>query len=136
MAIIILRTRQRSPRKIGGIKIMEEDLMLGDWVNVIRFQELFKCKVYKLESNNMPIVQIGDSIRTNTYDTIEAIPITEEILKKNNITKANYTFYDGYNFEFQNKRNVISIGSIWFVHELQHALRLIGLNEMADNFII
>ena len=84
-------------------------------------------------------------------DQPEPIPLTPEILEKNGFIKVNSQRYDyGYpdtdcyvkvnpkkNMIHMNGRNANSnLYSHSFVHELQHALRLCGLNELADNFKI
>lgn len=82
---------------------------------------------------------------------IEPIPLTEEILKKNDFIFYNggttrTTFYYTKDEKFMLRKipasfflyiehecRTIKIDS---VHKLQHALRLCGLNDIADNFII
>ena len=90
----------------------------------------------------------------------EPIPITAEILEKNGFTKDENCGYcvwldkhliavnlDTHNLavesiliadEVQIADNYIHIQAlpIHYVHELQHALRLCGLNDLADNFKI
>lgn len=91
-------------------------------------------------------------------DEPEPIPLTPEILEKNgwlNDPYSRLSLQDGKWLEFywyehrlqkywegtdewQNHTKqlelVFKAGSIFYVHELQHALRLCGLNELADNF--
>ena len=82
-------------------------------------------------------------------DQPEPIPITPKILEKNGFIKVNSQRYDyGYPdtdcyVKVNPKKNMIHVNgrnansnlySHSFVHELQHALRLCGLNELADNF--
>ena len=80
---------------------------------------------------------------------VEPITLTPEILEKNGFIKVNSQRYD-YGYPDTNcyvkvnpKKNMIHVNgrnansnlySHSFVHELQHALRLCGLNELADNF--
>ena len=87
--------------------------------------------------------------RYRSEDKIEGIPITPEILEKNGFIKVNSQRYDyGYPdtdcyVKVNPKKNMIHVNgrnansnlySHSFVHELQRALRLCGLNELADNF--
>lgn len=126
------------------------DLMIGDWVqdtcgNPIQVKELLEdgingewdcAECYGVEA---------------VYDDIKPIPLTAEILEKNGFIKVNSQRYDyGYpdtdcyakvnpkkNMIHVNGRNANSnLYSHSFVHELQRALRLCGLNELADNFKI
>ena len=98
------------------------------------------------------------------YDEIEPIPLTAEILQKNGFSikegesimglAIEDTFTMNIDDEHgQHKWSIIITDGPWcvkikvfgmlainlvihFVHELQHALRLIGLAEIADNFKI
>ena len=87
--------------------------------------------------------------RYRSEDKIEGIPITTEILENNGFIKVNSQRYDyGYPdtdcyVKVNPKKNMIHVNgrnansnlySHSFVHELQRALRLCGLNELADNF--
>ena len=82
-------------------------------------------------------------------DQPNPIPLTPEILEKNGFIKVNSQRYDyGYPdtdcyVKVNPKKNMIHVNgrnansnlySHSFVHELQHALRLCGLNELATNF--
>ena len=80
---------------------------------------------------------------------VKPIPLTPEILEKNGFIKVNSQRYD-YGYPDTNcyvkvnpKKNMIHVNgrnansnlySHSFVHELQRALRLCGLDELADNF--
>lgn len=134
-----------------------KDLMIGDWV-------LGKKKPVKVETindNDKCINEVycqGDIVDELSEEDIEPIHITPEILKANGFgvcyesclqTKYQFWSYDGnlcveyklskqtkdYNYLkiFINDINRIGI-RILYVHELQHALRLCGLNDLADNF--
>ena len=84
-------------------------------------------------------------------DQPQPIVLTPEILEKNGFIKVNSQRYDyGYPYtdcyvKVNPKKNMIHINgrnansnlySHSFVHELQRALRLCGLNELANNFKI
>lgn len=64
---------------------------------------------------------------------IEPIPLTPEILEKNDLPQ-----YEWVKIYFQGEYGNITDFSkkLKYVHELQYVLRLCGLNELADNFII
>ena len=118
------------------------DLMVGDWC----------CSGHGLP---MQITNVGEDYAYATwegnegdpwefddkYDQPKPIPLTPEILEKNgwwfNVEdewlhyEVNFTI-EKFNGRFQcYDINQIKLDS---VHELQHALRLCGLNELADNF--
>lgn len=81
-------------------------------------------------------------------DEIEAIPLTEEILKKNGFTDVGDCIYQNeeqccgvelntfmfyvYVNDYDND-NCHDVAQVFNVHQLQHALRLVGLNELADS---
>lgn len=85
---------------------------------------------------------------------LEPIPLTEKILKANGfeefgemlggIIQWRFYFEDG-KIKMEHVKcmpkwdffvGINAILDIWYVHQLQHALRLCGLNELADNFKI
>lgn len=110
-------------------------------------------------------VWVGDGFLTSHIENIEPIPLTTEILVKNGFAMeqerpckiyrlwlgdcyeegfvciAYHNFDDGQHISLHIEAippHVLSTLTIEFtyVHELQHALRLCGLNELADNFKI
>lgn len=140
-----------------------KDLMIGDWVvrdshknNPVQVLELHKqSAMLKLENG-----WCGEAI-----DLIEPILLTPDILEKNGFkhyaTYPNediwmYMLFDpeievifteeksasirifNYSEEDDGKEiiNLEDNGKPRYVHELQHALRLCGLNDLADNFKI
>lgn len=126
------------------------DLAILDWVLINNTPH----KIQAIDSIDAEILAddelyyVGED-RCHSEDKIEPIPLTPEILEKNGFIKVNSQRYDyGYpdtdcyvkvnlkkNMIHVNGRNANSnLYSHSFVHELQHALRLCGLNELADNF--
>ena len=116
-----------------------KELMIGDKVMV---------KVL----SQIPDTYVLHTWTANDYSRdiqVKPIPLTPEILEKNGFIKVNSQRYDyGYPdtdcyVKVNPKKNMIHVNgrnansnlySHSFVHELQHALRLCGLNELADNF--
>lgn len=109
------------------------ELMIGDWV----FEAGRNAKV----------------IRLNEKDCfVRPIPLTAEILEKNGWKWDKYweiwkhksipywEFALDERFNWVIKKECYTDGEVVaylpFVHELQHALRLCGLDELADNFQI
>ncbi len=113
------------------------ELMIGDWV-------LIKGKPIRLSIQDLVFIHQGLEC--------EHIPLTAEILEKNGFEMTDkerklerymlkttwkdvIIFHDG----FRNSFSLNPIGAlvpIHYVHTLQHALRLCGLDELADNLII
>lgn len=104
-----------------------KELMIDDW-----------CK-HSLYGN----IQIKSIC--NGYMVVEPIPLTPEILKKKGFKidasmrflnheefSIEYSLGDAYTRIFY--EGTIVHKHINYVHELQHALRLCGLNDLADNF--
>ena len=116
-----------------------KELMIGDKVMV---------KVL----SQIPDTYVLHTWTANDYSRdiqVKPIPLTPEILEKNGFIKVNSQRYDyGYPdtdcyVKVNPKRNMIHVNgrnansnlySHSFVHELQRALRLCGLDELADNF--
>lgn len=114
------------------------ELMIGDWV----YQALYK----DAEIPNKGHVWKAVMVTYLPFDedwAIEPIPLTEEILKKNgrlyNGGWRRYLLHDNMNVSYDLDRHQFEykysrIENIRYVHQLQHILRLCGLNEIADNF--
>ena len=116
-----------------------KELMIGDKVMV---------KVL----SQIPDTYVLHTWTANDYSRdiqVKPIPLTPEILEKNGFIKVNSQRYDyGYPdtdcyVKVNPKKNMINVNgrnansnlySHSFVHELQRALRLCGLDELADNF--
>ena len=125
-------------------------LMVGDWC----------CDKHGFA---MQITNVGDDYAYATFEGNEGDPwefddkhnlpqpiiLTPEILEKNGFSKVNSQRYDygcpdtDCYVKVNPKKNMIHVNgrnansnlySHSFVHELQHALHLCGLNELADNF--
>lgn len=119
-----------------------KELMIGDWVNIKG------CEIAQIRDlKDLLNVELGIFVASG-------VPLTEEILKANGFEDETADFWklrvddkphhynfrlnkggvfggDGYNMNC----NIYTI-TIKYVHQLQHALRLCGLTDMADNFKI
>lgn len=90
------------------------ELMIGDWI-------LYGDRPVK-------VLQLSENSK---YDWVKPIPLTAKILGKNpNIEELGYWDYEVNVFRLF----ATPILNLWYIHQLQHALRLCGLNELADNF--
>lgn len=122
------------------------ELMLGDWVN---------WHTYTNRPNYCKIKQISFDTRIEGSDDFncEPIPLTEEILKANGwVVRLNdgeycspidISYKEPLRLQVGEDGNafwwivgIIIIVPINHVHELQHALRLCGLTDLANNFKI
>lgn len=123
-----------------------QDLSIGDWVQA----KMTKWDYDDLDvTPPMRVIQIGygeaklvlNGIEHYAFaEDLQPIPITAEILEKNGISKTyesdEYTVYKGEGFniteyytelwEFERHRNRLMIRN---VHQLQHALCLVGVGK-------
>ena len=125
-----------------------KDLMIGDWVKVKYPQKQVKVKEIKQSC----IYTEGNGYE---YSEIESIPLTPEILEKNGFIRD--MFYGEWQFDLdtfpfnfpfsvvQRENNSWYLGreeigiahnreiiDISYVHELQHALRLCGIEKTIE----
>ena len=135
------------------VAIRCKDLMIGDWFLT---SDGVPCRVDQNFGNH--IWGYGQDLSIST-DEPYAIPITREILEKNGWVRRISTFYSNMdNFFWRNEGDIhmeldeetLSVwmdysedeegtnpnlkASVKYVHELQDALRLAGLKELADSF--
>lgn len=123
-----------------------KDLMVGDWV---------KFNLYPYLAPYTPVKVSLDAIykAAKGADVLrfEPIPLSQEILVMNGFEKRPECYINGLSPSYNKYGFALSIYvkndyfyiycalisiQIKYVHELQHALRLCGLNDLADNFKI
>ena len=110
-----------------------KELMIGDWVLGKHKKPL---KVENINDNDKCINEVycqGDIVDEINETDIEPIPLTEEILKANEHKWIGISKFGFPNIVIDTPKCYI-LKDFSYVHELQHALRLCGLNELADNF--
>ena len=119
------------------------ELMIGDWVDFYhpyepekkivtrhRVTECYECGLVAISNHQNPV----------HADHIEPIPLTAEILKKNGFTNENSDDEYGDEMEIElildqwyienEEGTTYSFGKlIRYVHELQHALKLCGIDK-------
>ena len=127
---------------MGGIVMKCRELMVKDWV---ANQYGTPIQIYSTGDNGA-YANTGDTLwvfEDNEYKP-QPIPLTPEILEKNGWKETEYWH------EYEDGNTIIqySLSNIWgiingieiehfkceYVHQLQHLLRLCGLDELADNF--
>lgn len=115
-----------------------KELMIGDWVEI------------KEDGKHLKYTQV-QTIGSTNVDYYYPISLTPEILEKNGWEKLGDRFLfrhddvpfdigisDAYPFEkmFVSIRTERPIIAMLYVHEAQHALRLCGFDNLADNLVI
>lgn len=126
------------------------ELMIGDWVYRMDFKIPVPSKIIGMEVINYDKMEyVVDVFNKNGYNVqlylneVQPIPLTPEILEKNGFEE-----YDGLyrldiaegvfvNADFKSKEPFVSIHNTCYraipickyVHQLQHALRLCGIEK-------
>lgn len=128
-----------------------KELMIGDWVLLRHTHTKEKTAEYVYGIGRDVILYRNEAgVQCVDMNLIEPMPLTEEILLKNGFTldeeweeyRAPNKTYFGLEYTVRKESYYITIASyfdpifIKYVHELQHLLRLCGLNDLADNFKI
>lgn len=134
-----------------------KELMIGDWVLINNVPH----KVQAIDNIDAEI-QADDDLyyagedRYHSEDKIEGIPITEDFFRENDweyrcrtyIQKSFIKDVDKFRLEIVNNKLYVWFdyspddwgfvenvkAPIKYIHDIQHILRLYGLNEFADNF--
>lgn len=127
-----------------------KDLMIGDWVNIHEPE----CKGHRIDSIDELDGQVGADGEVYDECDIRPIPLTEEILVKNGFYRSPRWHYceittdDGFKIYIQlgcggridyvritkhnsdlMERDLDATVIIHYVHELQHMLRLCGIEK-------
>lgn len=125
------------------------DLMLGDWVYAIdTMGGAHRCIAKVLELGENPYLKVGIWGEFHKYELLEPLPLTPEILEKNGFKEYGDTgwwlvaedYYDIhiyersdsvwlYRYESAELDTPHTQTTIGHVHELQHALRLCGIEK-------
>lgn len=115
------------------------DLSVGDWVMCNGFKATIAG--YNAESGSIQVLTKQKNKMWFGLDDIEPIPITAEILEANGIHKTyeddNYTIFRGdrlwavkYSYgDWELSTPPVCRVDIKYVHQLQHALRLTGIDK-------
>lgn len=123
------------------------ELMIGDWVRIKGHLDYDKVREIAIDENLKEYISFACSATLFRAYEFEPIPLTEEILKANGFIHKETMeewWHEEYvpawgmrmsDFELTDEFE-FGRAKITYVHELQHALRLCGLSELADNFKI
>ena len=116
-----------------------EELSIGDWVRHTFYEE--NVRIARIDGDSERVLAERGKLSISCHlNHFEPVPLTPEILEKNGIIKTyeddEYAVYKGEGFnvteyytelwEFSARRNRIMLKN---VHELQHALRLAGIEK-------
>lgn len=128
----------------GEKKMKATELMIGDWVSQSNGNAV---KIDWLKTGEYGYYDKYGKMKIACTPLLEPITLTPEILEKNGFTRYGqvYANLQQWVCKFGDKRKSFvqdirtgewGMNNVWinYVHELQHALRLCGLNDLADNF--
>lgn len=125
------------------IKMAPTELMIGDWVNLVKDYGRTTNQTIKVDP--LTLYRVADGMLE-----VEPIILSSEILKKND-----FKYGDGYGYSFVNRKELSGDGfeeekvyintalntliiytaassihlPVKYIHELQHALRLSGIKK-------
>lgn len=123
------------------------ELMIGDWVAAPYNNVYYPCKVTAVFPTEVHVKEETMAIKTicDEWDEVKPIPLTVEIMKANGYdfiedyinyiydnSEGSYlemTLNDDDEFVWSINTNEYDITQIKYVHELQHALRLLGIEK-------
>lgn len=118
------------------------ELMIGDWVNLKTDIGNKPCVVKEIRYKRLTFSTSARDLWGNedSEEWFEPIPLTAEILEKNGFER--HKDIPPYYMDYYHTREGFTIfnSRTWHgdilesVHEMQHALRLCGLSDLADNF--
>ena len=125
-----------------------KELMIGDWVMVYPWDETpwEPKKITDINFHSWEGTDFCDSVGVEGWDElsldeIKPIPLTTEILEKNEIDTVFKTRYKGFYLEYHPEVGMIMLYvynngffqptgiGFKYVHELQHAFRLAGIDK-------
>lgn len=112
-----------------------KELQIGDWVLSCELYGQYRtAQIEDVESSGR--VWLKDGCEYTSNDCIDPIPLTDEIFLENGIKyQFGKPWYQGsaksgFDFCYTTDDNAIDVKiPIRFVHELQHALRLLKINK-------
>ena len=120
------------------------ELQIGDWVKIKGHIDYNKVREIARDENMQWYISFACSATLFRAYEFEPIPLTTEILENNgwkhsnnlmivSIDDSDFYWSEEFGVLYKNQYNMCNCK---YVHQLQHALRLCGLDELADNFKI
>lgn len=138
----------------------QTELMIGDWVHIPMLDDATENYVCYSQVRQLHDCDLDCyAFKELKYEEVKPIPLTAEILERNGFTHcitapcgyyhapacdmfdilfhaSEDTYEDTWHVEIftdHNDNNFV-LYNLCYVHELQNALRLCGLNDLAGNF--
>ena len=127
------------------------ELMIGDWVKVISNDHLKYIQIAEIYQNSILTKESEFESEEISIDNIKPIPITPEILEKSGLEHNKGEMYYHGKLMYHHESKYVSIcygaNNYWhlhinngcdfskaikYVHELQHALRLCGIEKQIE----
>lgn len=123
------------------------ELMVGDWVNsdfgIFQINEIFDDAVRDDRGNDYefdcirPILLTGEILKSNGFELVsDSERVTNAFIDLYDLWECEITpqqtlmlFYDRNSKDYRLHAFGDNISNIYFVHELQHALRLCGVEK-------
>lgn len=115
------------------------DLMINDWVTVYIDNDVFYGRISMLNADNKVGIKFRNNERTLTHYVTTVNRIYPIDLQSNLLTEngwriiRDYFIYDSNGYLERLKLNKDEIP---YVHNFQHILRIMNLNELADLFMV
>lgn len=127
---------------------------IGDWCQFKNGNKI-RSRINCISPYQRYVGHTDNATWFSSFDEIEPIPLTEGILRKNGFEVYSETKYtltmrqkrysavvaygkcvDEFNFDISGDCKCIRGNKFRYVHELQHALRVCNLDDIADNFVV
>lgn len=124
---------------MGGIDMKATELQIGDWISYLGDP----VSVVSLSLNDDEPIGIMSPLKkifTFMEKDVYPIRLDESMFMQNNFNPEVILWWrfsedDPFKITIKNENTSLCM-QVKYVHELQHALRLCGLSELADKFII
>ena len=124
---------------MGGIDMKATELQIGDWISYLGDPV---SVVFLSLNDDEPIGIMSPLKKIFTFMEKDVYPIRldESMFMQNNFNPEVILWWrfsedDPFKITIKNENTSLCM-QVKYVHELQHALRLCGLSELADKFII
>ena len=124
---------------MGGIDMKATELQIGDWISYLGDPV---SVVFLSLNDDEPIGIMSPLKKIFTFMEKDVYPIRldESMFMQNNFNPEVILWWrfsedDPFKITIKNENTSLCM-QVKYVHELQHALRLCGLSELTDKFII
>ena len=124
------------------------DLMIGDWVmsdnELLKVSDILRYRIYAYDAveyypieNLEPILLTGDILKSNGFELVpDSERVTKDFIDLYDLWECEIIsqqtlrlFYDRNSKDYRLQAFGDNISNIYFVHELQHAMRVCGVRK-------